>query len=305
MHDDLSKAGTDPDSILGSSTDPVSAAREDVHSLDSSSLSFSPWSSAEEDSGSNHSDSQEHATTDGFPPVLVDLCKDAEHLIDRLVDLGLMIRRSGASSRLLRADSSFNEHLYSHLRKHLELLLGLSNYRASSPPEDRMIHSTMSSDIASVKSSVLRPEQVHLIQANLRRRHRFAFARKRASTLAFLPVVEEPTVISSPLQDLSSELWSSPVNLNIGPTIAESKGISTQDTATDVDQKLDTKVAEVVSPSPPQEYMVNVASTAPSASVSAMDYPQAPKTSAQRAFKCPCCYQVLGKATGQDRKKWR
>ena len=279
---------------------PVSL-EEDRHSP-SSSLSFSPWSSADEDSTSSGTDKHDDASS--LPRALNDICNDAERLIDRLIDLGVAIRQSGISSRLLRADSTFNEHLYGHLRKHLELLLQLSNFQACVLLEDRQKNQTPSDDIASLASTALRPDQVHLIHANLRRRHRFAFARKRASTLAFPQGIDEPIALSKALPIQVPELDKPILNPDNGQIVTESTALSTQQTATSVSQNLDAKVG-MISSQPTAEELSIAVSTAPSVSAYAMDYPKAPRASQSRAFKCPCCCQVLGKAIGKDHKKWR
>lgn len=185
----LNEIDTDPSLESTISYQRKSDPEVDRDSVDSS-LSFSPWSSADE--ASTNSDTENDQDASNIPPRFFDCCNDAERLIDRLIDLGVVIRQSGMSSRLLRADSTFNEHLYTHLRRHLELQLQLSNLRASILPDIREKDQTAEGDIKAMSLTMLRPEQVHLIHLNLRRRHRFAFARKRASTLAFPQAVDEP-----------------------------------------------------------------------------------------------------------------
>jgi hypothetical protein len=186
----------------------------------------------------------------------------------------------------------------------LELLLQFSNFCASTVAEDRRKHQIPASDITSISSSVLRPDQVHLIHANLRRRHRFAFARKRATTLGFTQIIEEPISSSEALPESTPKPRNASVDLTGTRTVDESKAISTQETATAVDRNLDSRVADMT-PHAVNEDITGASSTALSVSANIMDYPKAPKASNRRAFKCPCCYQILGKATGKDHKKWR
>jgi hypothetical protein len=87
----LNRLGADPDYGTKPSVDQPSPAQVDLDSPTSPALSFSPWSSTDE-STSSESDSDENPIAKLMPPAFDDLCKDAEHLIDRLVDIGVAIR---------------------------------------------------------------------------------------------------------------------------------------------------------------------------------------------------------------------
>jgi len=253
------------------------------------------WSSDEESDGG----AEDHVEVAPLSPTLAGPCKDAENLLDRLVDIGILIRRSGLSERLLRADQSFQEKSYIDLRQHLETTLYLRQLLTTRSLEaSRLWQSSAESASHLVEYAYLRESQIHLVRANLRRRHRFAFARRRASTLGR----EVVTTASQPLDAV--EIMPQEVTCSTGddgqhPIPArEPLPIASQVSASAVDQSFDVKALEVRSGS-------SAVSSAQSTTANERTYPKPPRLSKQQAFKCPCCCQSLPKRIGANRGRWR
>ena len=258
-------------------------------------LLIAAWSSDEESDGG----AEDHVKAATLPPTLAEPCKDAENLLDRLVDIGTLIRRSGLSERLLRADQSFNAKSYIDLRQHLETTLYLRQLLTTRSLEaSRLWHSSAESASHLAEYAYLRESQIHLVQANLRRRHRFAFARRRASTLGR----EVVTTASQPLdavETMPQEVTSSTGDDGQHPIPArEPLPIASQVSASAVDQSFDVKALEVRSGS-------SAVSSAQSTTANERTYPKPPRLSKQQAFKCPCCCQPLPKRIGANRGRWR
>ncbi|KAK7931672.1 hypothetical protein PG985_002384 [Apiospora marii] len=118
--------------------------------------------------------------------------------IKNLAMIGMAIRSTGKASRRRRADESFNPIDYQELRQHLEFIILLrpseyqprtedldaSNSVSLEPHPEKGVASILdtfaTSSITGLASSKLNEIQVRLIEANLRRRHRFLLAQRRS-----------------------------------------------------------------------------------------------------------------------------
>lgn len=120
--------------------------------------------------GANHVD-ESLVTMPSLENRMSELFADVEALMECLFDLGYLIKEAGRSSRLRRADQSFSRENYSELEKYLEVLL-----QCKMNAEWYLASKEMTACLLSIKLS---PGQYNLIEANLRRRHRFTQARQR------------------------------------------------------------------------------------------------------------------------------
>jgi hypothetical protein len=132
---------------------------------------------------------------------LLEECRTAEHsrvgdiltsidsTVDSLAFIGVQIRRSGRKSRLQKADRSFDQNRakYRDLRAHLSCVM------ASGPTEDGRLKEDCHGSEYFAKLSVL-PVQERLIEANLRRRHRFIEAQRHSEGLKDPFLVENQRV---------------------------------------------------------------------------------------------------------------
>lgn len=288
--------------LIPASTGARPDVTEGISANDSSPLSISPWSSDQNSSRSSLLEQARDAITP-LDKALTEGCKDIESLLDRLLDLGALIRRSGQASRLFKADMTFKEEAYGHLQWHLDFMLRFANLRCATAEEsERWIGSEFTTTtMQKWSNSLLRPDQVSLITANLKRIHRFAYARKRATTLATpkeTPLVD--LVFSTPVPTPPSQLKPREEVL-----VGESTAIPTQVSASIVEEQ----ALQIQSEGSEAEIVYSDRSSAASTDVVLMSdklrYPNAPRISSKRAFNCPCCSQVLPKRTGTNHKAWR
>lgn len=120
-----------------------------------------------------------------------------EQLIRHLTLIGVAIRQMGKASRSRRADETFDPDEHREFRQHLECIVllrpsdGLNSVEINNPIEttqneaDQHEHFAekakhlFSARLSELDPSRLSPVQKRLIEANLRRRHRFLLAQKR------------------------------------------------------------------------------------------------------------------------------
>ncbi|KNG45786.1 Protein kinase-like domain protein [Stemphylium lycopersici] len=112
---------------------------------------------------------------------LQDIMTNIDSTIDTLAFIGVRIRRSGRKSRIRKADNSFdqNQGKYRNLRAHLACIVLARPTKEGRPEkEGKDIHSV--DYFAKIKLSSI---QERLIEANLRRRHRFIEAQRHSDRL--------------------------------------------------------------------------------------------------------------------------
>lgn len=110
-----------------------------------------------------------------------DIITNIDSTVDSLAFIGVQIRRSGRKSRLRKADDSFdqNRDKYRKLRAHLACVVASKPTENGRPKDEgKEIHSV--DYFANLK---LPPIQERLIEANLRRRHRFMEAQRHSHGL--------------------------------------------------------------------------------------------------------------------------
>ncbi|KAJ4328692.1 hypothetical protein N0V84_000883 [Fusarium piperis] len=94
-----------------------------------------------------------------------DALERIDSTIENLALIGVAIRRTGKASRRRRADTRFDPEDYEELRQHLECVILLRPSKSGLPDQ--------------LNPSTLTMVQKRLIEANLKRRHRFVIAQKR------------------------------------------------------------------------------------------------------------------------------
>jgi len=238
-----------------------------------------------------------------------ELFADVEALMECLFDLGYLIKEAGRSSRLRRADQSFSKKNYSELGKYLEVVL-----QCKMDADWYLSSKDITACFLSIKLS---PGQYNLIEANLRRRHRFTQARQRFDQNLSLGdgVVEE----SSPKVDEQKESATS----NQAKTQEEDIARSNVDPVPKSRRKGKQKVAFTASTLDPETLKkkpetargesegarTKTAHTIPMTSITAeVAYPKPPATAKNeknRVFSCPCCYETLDISTAKSPDKWK
>lgn len=255
-----------------------------------------PTSADEESSLDSASISDEETDTNSTSSIR-EVMKHTDDTLDQLIRLGVAIRKSGTNARLRKADSSFNQGDHKDLQQYLtlNLLVEASKQQANEMKntEERIIDPAQSYDRLS-------PEQQHLIIANLRRRHRFLYARRHQKKLKGpldINLVHETKRAAQFVEAPKSAAPGHPTKTSKGkPDVYETPHDSGM-TVTTASAVEDDVLNTVATPSQ--------AASRVSVTTARMDYPSPPPArDGMRSFKCPCCYQTLP-VMFRERSRWR
>lgn len=126
--------------------------------------------------------------------------QNVETAIENLALLCADVCRIGQASRNRRADQTFNPDHHKELRKHLECVILLR------PTEEALFHQAENGEyVAKLDNCKLSAIQKRLIEANLRRRHRFLFAQKRPKIQKRVQLQSSPPAAPSSSNSLQKE----------------------------------------------------------------------------------------------------
>lgn len=223
---------------------------------------------------------------------------DVEDILKELIRLTAAIRRTGAPSRLQKADSQFDPTAHQELSMHLQVII-------TAHPSEQM---TQSLQLGSLQLSDI---QWRLIEANLRRRNRFLYQQRHSRKLEI-----KETRPPRPRKRMETSLWQMVKTRILGwltsPFVRRKKTPSPRTTQS--------RSLEVPQRSPPTENLtvtsaskiqgpVKISKQSPTTVVSSTakkaDYPNPPKLApGQHFFRCPCCCQSLGIDLTQ-KNRWR
>lgn len=234
----------------------------------------------------------------GFSSLIISI----DATIDSLAFIGTQIRRSGRKSRLNKVDECFDQkrHEYSDLRAHLACILTAKPTETGRPKEDAQLNQSIDHFL----NISLPPIQERLVEANLRRRHRFMEAQRHAWGLKMASAIDSaamanksnPTAalrpddlayVSKQAQDRSTTL---PVHGMPDGTIPAT---STSGIDSDfVGLTFETKPASTV--------------TRITKITAAAKYPKVriPENTGRKLFLCPCCCQALP-LPELEKERWR
>ncbi|KAL7939068.1 hypothetical protein V8C35DRAFT_285617 [Trichoderma chlorosporum] len=269
-------------------------------------LAYSPKAASDTSSDSGI---ENRPDVPNFEVTLKKLTKDVDDILDQLIMLGFAIRKSGTVARLRKADSSFKPDENNDFKNYLEFILLNSPSRRQKNSEEN------TGNTIKKRMQEVTPEQQHLILANLRRRHRFRYARRhqqkldqiRVNTLVTKPkllvhTTEEhqettPGLNRSPVSDDGESLPADDYS-NKTPSAAPSKFLQAPEMSETTPSVAEDNILQIAMP-------MAVAASRVSVSVATMHYPSPPPVSQQmRGFKCPCCYQTLPEMF-KDWSRWR
>lgn len=204
----------------------------------------------------------------------------------QLVRISVAIRRAGMRSRLDRADNSFNPERHVELGRHLEFMILLTSVDVDQRAGGN-IDIVLPREITAVAQ--------RLISANLLRRHRYLYARRRWTKQQ--PAEREPVLgpqskqekpAGTPPGQPQAPMKPAKVSRNEGDesergplvTAAPSNIITTGPTATQ---------GPIQIPQGSQPSTI-----APSSTSSKVVYPKPPRIrEGAKVFRCPCCFQTL------------
>ncbi|KAF2972307.1 hypothetical protein GQX73_g1326 [Xylaria multiplex] len=160
-------------------------------------------------------------------------------------------------------------------------------------------------------SSDLSPKQHHLVLANLRRRHRFVYAKRHQQKLdrAVVPQRELRAVsvvqVPKPREDFASG--------NSRPQAVPDRSVPTESLSRET-PPLESSVSMDMSATDPSAVEGKIllktslisqdTASHVSVSVARLHYPSPPKNEKRKWFKCPCCSQTLPEMF-RDKSRWR
>lgn len=234
---------------------------------------------------------------------LEEVMDGTEELIDELIRIGAAIRRAGKKSRLRKADWSFDPKDYQGFRHYMiQILLGLPS--AIEASREASTDGEWSKAKLDFTRDSLNAVQDRLINANLRRRHRFTQARRHGEKLASYR-------LDIQADKIARVAAKSEVPEPIGKTghrgtgliePARKKSDEVQDQAprhfgNGAEMSVDTKYSEHSKIILPQTALSErTTSRALSSTATRLDYPTRPRLALDhgvQSFKCPCCWQSL------------
>ncbi|KAF4454855.1 hypothetical protein F53441_2725 [Fusarium austroafricanum] len=224
-------------------------------------------------------------------PIFREEMRNIEDILDQLIMLGFAIRKSGTAARLQKADMSFNVEDNKDLREHLVFILVNDAAKMRKGGEDNRTI-TVENRLQESKGHFdnLTPEQQHLVLANLRRRHRFSYARRHHLKL------DQPmgqTSMISPKPTVTEQHRGGSIR---DPLLRTSKTAELSATAPSAAKG---DILKMAIPS-------QAAASRVSVSAAKMHYPTAPLVQKQmKGFKCPCCYQTLPRMFKESDLRWR
>jgi hypothetical protein len=291
------------------------------HSSSGESDPFASWS----DESSSDSTDSENARSQKAP--LEQAMMDTESILDHLICLGMAIRTSGTVSRLRKADVNFTIRDYQHLEdEHYEHShqVDIKDLRALKTHLMTILFAHPSQVVKDEPQDGKKPldftsaleklEEVHrrtieqLIFANLRRRNRFAYAKRHAEKLAAreeasypeeMKFATEESVLNptrNAEQVTSLEEVPNPIPENKPALILPSMGLVSETSPSE--GIVDPRALKQTAPS--QKSMSRM-----SVSFEKLGWPHPPPVNEKRgSFRCPCCYQTLSKRESEQRL-WR
>jgi hypothetical protein len=233
--------------------------------------------------------------------------REIETLIHCLIDLGTSVREAGSASRMRKADLSFKSKDYNAFRDHLRIVL--QSYHAYEAEQSGQFETTHA--IKDVLSIELRPEQNHMIEANLRRRHRCAWASYRASNIRSSNVAHqhdaqqqqpEPAVA---LTDDRKSTIDSPAKPNAA-VVRGSQAVASVSTVrnTVLQNALKLKMPKGVPVAIPKSQL----STRNTKITAEIVYPRPPRVALSgrcQSFQCPYCRDTLPSDIARSQSAWK
>ncbi|RSL91863.1 hypothetical protein CEP51_000030 [Fusarium floridanum] len=222
-----------------------------------------------------------------------DAVERIDSTIENLAVIGVAIRRTGKASRRRRADARFDPRDYGELRRHLECIILLRPSKSGLETE--------------LNLSSLSTVQKRLIEANLKRRHRFVIAQKHSRKLRQRSP-QPSTDGHGPEDDVPSrgedneETPQSGQPLGTGakqvkhPRAPPTRsGVTTASTAEGTLQYEGKR-----------RYVPGVARTQITALAEDAEFPRPPPNpEGRRIVKCPCCCQSILAEEMKATKKWK
>ncbi|KAK3299685.1 uncharacterized protein B0H64DRAFT_389280 [Chaetomium fimeti] len=222
------------------------------------------------------------------------MLENVQDIMAQLVKISVAIRGAGLRARFERADDSFSPERHVQLKSHLEFLVLAASLEQDQKQRGN-IHLVLSRNITDIAQ--------RLIVANLLRRHRYLYARRRwTKQAAEHETVAEPRRASehkTPSSQAQTPLASRPALVSGDEVDEPNMQLSAPSVITS------TVPTAIQGPIQLPHEGRQLSATAPSSTSSKTVYPKPPKISeGAMFFRCPCCFQTLP-VTFAKRSRWR
>lgn len=233
--------------------------------------------------------------------------QNLDSAIKNLALIGVAIRRTGQASRNRRADKTFNPDNHQELRTHLECIIRLR------PTEEALFHQKDNGEyVAKSDNSKLSDIQNRLVEANLRRRHKFLIAQKRSRTqknVQIRPSIPEaPSSAGSvPKEEHLADIQNADTANNPNPTpYSITRGYGSTAPTISRFSLASTAEGTLKYTAAARKYTPSITKTQITFIASDVEFPKAPSIPLGREImKCPCCCQSLPIGTLQNPKLWK
>ncbi|KAJ3468277.1 hypothetical protein MRS44_002342 [Fusarium solani] len=251
-------------------------------------------------------------------PPLVEAKRSVDAIIDNLASIAVAVRQTGRRSRLSRADRSFDPTTLEDLRTHLQCIVLVRQC-----PQDQECVKQYNRPPCWQRhiKGRLTTLQRRLIEANLRRRHRFQYAQRHAMKLAHrqqpTPILHREPTTPRPSERISSQ----------GPETIDDKKVGLASSALPEPASIypPPSLSRTSASAPESDFKwqepqdtIQVAKSQITSITGATEYPKLsrPKSDPaaiaegiemeqQRIVKCPCCCEVLPSRILDSRGAWK
>lgn len=207
--------------------------------------------------------------------------------------MAIATQRSGSSSRLLEADQTFDPNDHQELRRHLSCLIIFQGAKKIEQLRENCHGQLDINRSASNIVSRLDVVQTRLINANLRRRHRFLYAQSRSSKYERQTLEQDPSTRAKISKDATQPVETQENAGKVSNTRpggeAQEAGLSQQPPFFDPIESTGSEAqgpvqSQDATQTPSEQSWTELSSTA-----SGVSYPLPPALEASQTFKCPCC----------------
>ncbi|KAH6845817.1 hypothetical protein B0I37DRAFT_344991 [Chaetomium sp. MPI-CAGE-AT-0009] len=226
---------------------------------------------------------------------LPEMLENIEDIMAQLVRISVAIRGAGLRARFERADHSFNPERHVELKRHLEFLVHAASLDQGQKE---------GGNIGLVLSRTMTDIVQRLITANLVRRHRYLYARRRwTKQAAEHEAAAEPRLV--PEGTKSSGQAQTPLASRPAAVVPRNEGSESKMILSAPSVITSTVPTAMQGPIQLPHEGRQLSMTAPSSTSSKAVYPKPPKIREDTLFfRCPCCFQTLP-VTLAKRSLWR
>lgn len=243
--------------------------------------------------------------------------RSIDTIIRSLISVAAAARQTGQKVQLIKADKSFDASTFGDLRAHLQRIILIGQ---SGPDQNLADHEDHPAWWQSAINGKLTNVQNRLLEANLRRRHRFQHAQRYSMNLAgqqqLMPAFsqkpsnlpENAKIRGMEASDAQETKDSPPATLNLEPVENPPTLSPTSSGSTPQGSSKSRETRDLTPASNPQISSITDATDYPKLAL-----PKNPESGEaavadmehQQIIKCPCCCEVLPNSTQEIPSLWK